>query len=88
MHFLCVCVCGASENGVRTNKIQTNVLFTGVVLAESPAFVTNPIGSTFTGTQSVTTMVQAHPQGVGTGTPTLVSSPRPSILRKKPVNEG
>ncbi|KAK7144704.1 hypothetical protein R3I94_010957 [Phoxinus phoxinus] len=60
----------------------------GVVLAESPAFVTNPIGSTFTGTQSVTTMVQTHPQGVGTGAPTLVSSPRPSILRKKPVNEG
>ncbi|KAK7155292.1 hypothetical protein R3I93_010050 [Phoxinus phoxinus] len=60
----------------------------GVVLTESPAFVTNPIGSTFTGTQSVTTMVQTHPQGVGTGAPTLVSSPRPSILRKKPVNEG
>uniref|UniRef100_A0A8C2A9X0 Sin3A-associated protein a n=1 Tax=Cyprinus carpio TaxID=7962 RepID=A0A8C2A9X0_CYPCA len=59
-----------------------------VVLAESPAFVTNPIGSTFSGTQPVTTMVQTHPQGAATGAPTLVSSPRPSILRKKPVNEG
>uniref|UniRef100_A0A671SYJ7 Histone deacetylase complex subunit SAP130-like n=1 Tax=Sinocyclocheilus anshuiensis TaxID=1608454 RepID=A0A671SYJ7_9TELE len=59
-----------------------------VVLAESPAFVTNPIGSTFSGTQPVTTMVQTHPQGAATGAPTLISSPRPSILRKKPVNEG
>uniref|UniRef100_A0A8C2C5Q5 Sin3A-associated protein a n=1 Tax=Cyprinus carpio TaxID=7962 RepID=A0A8C2C5Q5_CYPCA len=56
-----------------------------VVLAESPAFVTNPIGSTFSGTQPVTTMVQTHPQGAATGAPTLVSSPRPSILRKKPA---
>ncbi len=62
--------------------------YTGVVLAESPVFVTNPIGSAFSGTQPVTTMVQTHPQGVATGAPTLVSSPRPSILRKKPVNEG
>ncbi|XP_036426270.1 histone deacetylase complex subunit SAP130a isoform X3 [Colossoma macropomum] len=60
----------------------------GVVLAESTAFVTNPIGSTFSATQTVTTVVQTHPQGAGSGAPTLVSSPRPSILRKKPVNEG
>ncbi|XP_053492628.1 histone deacetylase complex subunit SAP130a isoform X1 [Ictalurus furcatus] len=60
----------------------------GVVLAESTAFVTNPIGSTFSATQPITTVVQTHPQGTSTGAPTLVSSPRPSILRKKPVNEG
>ncbi|XP_061680812.1 histone deacetylase complex subunit SAP130a isoform X2 [Syngnathoides biaculeatus] len=51
----------------------------GVVLAEG--FVANPISST---TQPVGTMVQAHGQG---GAPTLVSSPRPSILRKKPTTE-
>ncbi|XP_077054904.1 histone deacetylase complex subunit SAP130a isoform X2 [Siphateles boraxobius] len=73
---------------VSTQQQQSEAKPPGVVLAESSAFVTNPIGSTFTGTQSVTTMVQTHPQGVGTGAPTLVSSPRPSILRKKPVNEG
>ncbi|XP_067230756.1 histone deacetylase complex subunit SAP130a isoform X2 [Chanodichthys erythropterus] len=73
---------------VATQQPQSEAKPPGVVLAESPAFVTNPIGSTFSGTQSVTTMVQTHPQGVGTGAPTLVSSPRPSILRKKPVNEG
>ncbi|XP_033996795.1 histone deacetylase complex subunit SAP130a isoform X1 [Trematomus bernacchii] len=58
----------------------------GVVLADG--FVASPISSTFSSTQPVATMVQAHAQaGVG-GAPTLVSSPRPSILRKKPANEG
>ncbi|XP_056894408.1 histone deacetylase complex subunit SAP130a [Takifugu flavidus] len=56
----------------------------GVVLADG--FVANPITSTFSATQPVGTMVQAHAQGVG-GAPTLVSSPRPSILRKKPAIE-
>ncbi|XP_038858962.1 histone deacetylase complex subunit SAP130-like isoform X2 [Salvelinus namaycush] len=52
----------------------------GMVLAD---------GSPFGATQPVATMVQTHPQGgVGGGAPTLVSSPRPSILRKKPANEG
>ncbi|XP_031431383.1 histone deacetylase complex subunit SAP130a isoform X3 [Clupea harengus] len=60
----------------------------GVVLADSSTFVTNPIGSTFGSTQPVTTVVQTHPQGPGSGVPTLGSSPRPSILRKKPANEG
>ncbi|XP_058635546.1 histone deacetylase complex subunit SAP130a isoform X3 [Onychostoma macrolepis] len=73
---------------VSTQQPQSEAKPPGVVLAESPAFVTNPIGSTFSGTQPVTTMVQTHPQGAATGAPTLVSSPRPSILRKKPVNEG
>ncbi|XP_026161070.1 histone deacetylase complex subunit SAP130a isoform X2 [Mastacembelus armatus] len=51
------------------------------------AFVASPISSTFSATQPGPTMVQAHAQG-GVGTaPTLVSSPRPSILRKKPANE-
>ncbi|XP_029355594.1 histone deacetylase complex subunit SAP130a [Echeneis naucrates] len=57
----------------------------GVVLADG--FVASPISSTFSTTQPVATMVQAHAQGVG-GAPTLVSSPRPSILRKKPASDG
>uniref|UniRef100_A0A672MBD8 Histone deacetylase complex subunit SAP130-like n=1 Tax=Sinocyclocheilus grahami TaxID=75366 RepID=A0A672MBD8_SINGR len=73
---------------VATQQPQSEAKPPGVVLAESPAFVTNPIGSTFSGTQPVTTMVPTHPQGAATGAPTLVSSPRPSILRKKTVNEG
>ncbi|XP_040896816.1 histone deacetylase complex subunit SAP130a isoform X1 [Toxotes jaculatrix] len=58
----------------------------GVVLADG--FVASPISSTFSSTQPVATMVQAHAQGAVGGAPTLVSSPRPSILRKKPTNEG
>uniref|UniRef100_A0A3Q1GWB1 Sin3A-associated protein a n=1 Tax=Acanthochromis polyacanthus TaxID=80966 RepID=A0A3Q1GWB1_9TELE len=57
-----------------------------VVLADG--FVASPISSTFSTTQPVATMVQAHTQGGVGGAPTLVSSPRPSILRKKPANEG
>uniref|UniRef100_M4AQ85 Sin3A-associated protein a n=1 Tax=Xiphophorus maculatus TaxID=8083 RepID=M4AQ85_XIPMA len=59
----------------------------GVVLADG--FVASPISTTFGATQPVATMVQAHTQGAGVGgAPTLVSSPRPSILRKKPATEG
>ena len=56
-----------------------------MVLADG--FVASTICSTFGGTQPVATMVQAHTQGVG-GAPALASSPRPSILRKKPTNDG
>uniref|UniRef100_A0A671SZP2 Sin3A-associated protein a n=1 Tax=Sinocyclocheilus anshuiensis TaxID=1608454 RepID=A0A671SZP2_9TELE len=65
---------------VATQQPQSEAKPPGVVLAESPAFATNPIGITFSGTQPVTTMVLTHPQGAATGAPTLVSSPRPSIL--------
>lgn len=58
----------------------------GVVLADG--FVASPISSTFSTTQPAATMVQAHAQGGQGGPPTLVSSPRPSILRKKPAHEG
>ncbi|KAI4892024.1 hypothetical protein NFI96_034233 [Prochilodus magdalenae] len=79
---------GIQQTPVAAQQPQAEAKPSGVVLAESTAFVTNPIGSTFSATQPVTTVVQTHPQGAGTGAPTLVSSPRPSILRKKPVNEG
>ncbi|XP_047231412.1 histone deacetylase complex subunit SAP130a isoform X3 [Girardinichthys multiradiatus] len=59
----------------------------GVVLADG--FVASPISTTFGTTQPVATMVQAHPQGGGVGgAPTSGPSPRPSILRKKPANDG
>ncbi|XP_036409972.1 histone deacetylase complex subunit SAP130-like [Megalops cyprinoides] len=59
-----------------------------VVLADGSTLVANPISNTFSATQPVTTVAQTHPQGGSAGAPTLVSSPRPSILRKKPANEG
>ncbi|XP_058269228.1 histone deacetylase complex subunit SAP130b isoform X2 [Hemibagrus wyckioides] len=59
-----------------------------MVLADGSALVANPINSTFNANQPVATVTQAHSQGGGSGTPTLVSSPRPSILRKKPTIDG
>ncbi|XP_062411888.1 histone deacetylase complex subunit SAP130a isoform X2 [Sardina pilchardus] len=79
---------GIQQAPMATQQPQPEAKPSGVVLADSSAFVTNPIGSTFGATQPVTTVVQTHPQGVGSGVPTIGSSPRPSILRKKPANEG
>ncbi|XP_033885182.1 histone deacetylase complex subunit SAP130-like isoform X2 [Acipenser ruthenus] len=60
-----------------------------VVLADGSTLVANPISNTFSATPAgATTVVQTHPQSSSTNAPTLVSSPRPSILRKKPTNEG
>ncbi|XP_036378364.1 histone deacetylase complex subunit SAP130a [Megalops cyprinoides] len=58
-----------------------------VVLADGSTLIPNPISSAFSITQAITTEMQSHPQS-SSSTPTLVSSPRPSILRKKPANEG
>uniref|UniRef100_A0A3Q2P664 Sin3A-associated protein a n=1 Tax=Fundulus heteroclitus TaxID=8078 RepID=A0A3Q2P664_FUNHE len=59
----------------------------GVVLADG--FVASPISTTFGTTQPVATMGQAHTQGGGAGgAAPSGSSPRPSILRKKPAAEG
>ncbi|KAG7488199.1 hypothetical protein MATL_G00031740 [Megalops atlanticus] len=59
-----------------------------VVLADGSTLIPNPISSTFSVTQAITTEMQSHPQSSSSGNPALVSSPRPSILRKKPANEG
>ncbi|XP_035279909.1 histone deacetylase complex subunit SAP130b [Anguilla anguilla] len=77
---------GIQPAPINTQQPQTEAK-ASVVLPDGSTLVANPI-NTFSGTQPVTTVVQTHPQGGGTGAPTLVSSPRPSILRKKPANEG
>ncbi|XP_041125885.1 histone deacetylase complex subunit SAP130-like isoform X3 [Polyodon spathula] len=60
-----------------------------VMLADGSTLVANPISNTFSATPAgATTVVQTHPQSSSTNAPTLVSSPRPSILRKKPTSEG
>ncbi|XP_056606761.1 histone deacetylase complex subunit SAP130a isoform X2 [Triplophysa dalaica] len=72
-----------------TASMSTQSVQQAPVATQQPQSETKPsVGSTFSGTQPVTTVVQTHSQGTVTGAPTLVSSPRPSILRKKPVNEG
>ncbi|KAJ8270413.1 hypothetical protein GJAV_G00114260 [Gymnothorax javanicus] len=76
---------GIQPGPINAQQPQTEAK-ASVVLPDGSTLVANPI-NTFSSTQPVTTVVQTHPQG-SAGAPTLVSSPRPSILRKKPANEG
>uniref|UniRef100_A0A8C2H6R5 Histone deacetylase complex subunit SAP130-like n=1 Tax=Cyprinus carpio TaxID=7962 RepID=A0A8C2H6R5_CYPCA len=62
--------------------------FFAVVLADGSTLVANSISNAFNNSQSATTVAQTHNQNANAGTPSLVMSPRPSILRKKPANEG
>uniref|UniRef100_A0A3B4BV19 Sin3A-associated protein b n=1 Tax=Pygocentrus nattereri TaxID=42514 RepID=A0A3B4BV19_PYGNA len=59
-----------------------------VMLPDGSTLVANSINSTFNTSQPAVTVTQPHPQSGGSGAPALVSSPRPSILRKKPASEG
>uniref|UniRef100_A0AAR2JSU6 Sin3A-associated protein b n=1 Tax=Pygocentrus nattereri TaxID=42514 RepID=A0AAR2JSU6_PYGNA len=61
---------------------------TSVMLPDGSTLVANSINSTFNTSQPAVTVTQPHPQSGGSGAPALVSSPRPSILRKKPASEG
>ncbi|XP_067897899.1 histone deacetylase complex subunit SAP130-like isoform X4 [Heterodontus francisci] len=58
-----------------------------VVLTDGTTIVANPI-STFSATPAVTTVIQTHTQSSSTTAPAQGSSPRPSILRKKPASDG
>lgn len=59
-----------------------------VVLADGATIVANPISSPFSAAPAATTVVQTHSQGASTNAPAQGSSPRPSILRKKPATDG
>ncbi|XP_051984698.1 histone deacetylase complex subunit SAP130-like isoform X2 [Xyrauchen texanus] len=59
-----------------------------VVLADGSTLVANTISNPFNNNQPATTVTQTHNQSANSGAPSLVTSPRPSILRKKPANEG
>uniref|UniRef100_A0A673HGU7 Histone deacetylase complex subunit SAP130-A-like n=1 Tax=Sinocyclocheilus rhinocerous TaxID=307959 RepID=A0A673HGU7_9TELE len=59
-----------------------------VVVADGSTLVANSISNAFNNSQPATTVAQTHNQSANAGTPSLVTSPRPSILRKKPANEG
>ncbi|XP_072896710.1 histone deacetylase complex subunit SAP130-like isoform X2 [Hemitrygon akajei] len=58
-----------------------------VVLTDGATIVANPI-STFSATPAITTVIQTHTQSSSTTAPAQGSSPRPSILRKKPASDG
>ncbi|KAK2514403.1 Sap130 [Columba guinea] len=59
---------------------------TSVVLADGATIVANPISNTFNTASAATTVVQTHSQSASA--PAQGSSPRPSILRKKPTTDG
>ncbi|XP_029790652.1 histone deacetylase complex subunit SAP130 isoform X6 [Suricata suricatta] len=61
---------------------------TSVVLADGATIVANPISSPFSAAPAATTVVQTHSQSASTNAPAQGSSPRPSILRKKPATDG
>ncbi|XP_021499050.1 histone deacetylase complex subunit SAP130 isoform X3 [Meriones unguiculatus] len=61
---------------------------TSVVLADGATIVANPISNPFSAAPAATTVVQTHSQSASTNTPAQGSSPRPSILRKKPAADG
>ncbi|XP_021572969.1 histone deacetylase complex subunit SAP130 isoform X2 [Carlito syrichta] len=59
-----------------------------VVLADGATIVANPISNPFSAAPAATTVVQTHSQSASTNAPAQGSSPRPSILRKKPATDG
>ncbi|NWW79461.1 SP130 deacetylase, partial [Climacteris rufus] len=59
-----------------------------VVLADGATIVANPISNTFNTASAATTVVQTHSQSGSASAPAQGSSPRPSILRKKPAADG
>ncbi|KAG8514241.1 Histone deacetylase complex subunit [Galemys pyrenaicus] len=59
-----------------------------VVLADGATIVANPISNPFSAAPAATTVVQTHSQSASTSAPAQGSSPRPSILRKKPATDG
>ncbi|XP_063163013.1 histone deacetylase complex subunit SAP130 isoform X6 [Candoia aspera] len=61
---------------------------TSVVLADGATIMANPISNTFNSASASTTVVQTHSQSANSSTSAQGSSPRPSILRKKPTTDG
>lgn len=59
-----------------------------MVLADGATIVANPISNPFSAAPAATTVVQTHSQSASTNAPAQGSSPRPSILRKKPATDG
>ncbi|VTJ63084.1 Hypothetical predicted protein, partial [Marmota monax] len=71
-----------------TSSVSTIRQYPAVVLADGATIVANPISSPFSAAPAATTVVQTHSQGASTNAPAQGSSPRPSILRKKPATDG
>ncbi|KAM4693213.1 histone deacetylase complex subunit SAP130 isoform 2-T3 [Discoglossus pictus] len=86
---------GASitTQGVQTSSVSsqqaTSEAKASVVLADGATIVANPLSNTFSSAPGGATVMQSHSQSPGIGSaPAQGSSPRPSILRKKPATDG
>ncbi|XP_041595813.1 histone deacetylase complex subunit SAP130 isoform X3 [Vulpes lagopus] len=71
-----------------TQQPQPEGKTSAVVLADGATIVANPISNPFSAAPAPTTVVPTHSQSAGSSTPAQGSSPRPSILRKKPATDG
>ncbi|PNJ58478.1 histone deacetylase complex subunit SAP130 isoform X9 [Pongo pygmaeus] len=71
-----------------TQQPQPEGKTSAVVLADGATIVANPISNPFSAAPAATTVVQTHSQSANTNAPAQGSSPRPSILRKKPATDG
>ncbi|XP_070098377.1 histone deacetylase complex subunit SAP130 isoform X21 [Equus przewalskii] len=79
---------GLQPAPVGTQQPQPEGKASAVVLADGATIVANPISNPFSAAPAATTVVQTHSQSASTNAPAQGSSPRPSILRKKPATDG
>uniref|UniRef100_A0A4W2DNW1 Sin3A associated protein 130 n=1 Tax=Bos indicus x Bos taurus TaxID=30522 RepID=A0A4W2DNW1_BOBOX len=79
---------GLQPAPIGTQQPQPEGKTSAVVLADGATIVANPISNPFSAAPAATTVVQTHSQSVSTNAPAQGSSPRPSILRKKPATDG
>ncbi|XP_072816884.1 histone deacetylase complex subunit SAP130 isoform X6 [Vicugna pacos] len=79
---------GLQPAPIGTQQPQPEGKTSAVVLADGATIVANPINSPFSAAPAATTVVQTHSQSASTSAPAQGSSPRPSILRKKPATDG
>ncbi|KAF1456687.1 hypothetical protein FQV24_0006083, partial [Spheniscus mendiculus] len=79
---------GLQPAPISAQQPQADTKTSAVVLADGATIVANPISNTFNTASAATTVVQTHSQSASASAPAQGSSPRPSILRKKPATDG
>ncbi|NWR23043.1 SP130 deacetylase, partial [Emberiza fucata] len=79
---------GLQPAPIGAQQPKKNTKTSAVVLADGATIVANPISNTFNTASAATTVVQTHNQSGSASAPAQGSSPRPSILRKKPATDG
>ncbi|XP_061861906.1 histone deacetylase complex subunit SAP130 isoform X3 [Colius striatus] len=79
---------GLQPAPIGAQQPQADTKASAVVLADGATIVANPISNTFNTASAATTVVQTHSQSASASAPAQGSSPRPSILRKKPATDG